>query len=739
MAGQADTPRTIDNVRIYQLEDATPPPPPEAEEIGRLTVTDHAIGPFTTLSYVAPEAGRLIFQMKNPDGSADGRFSVYAPITIPAAWNYLGIVTSITDSGFDFSGGIPGLTETTLSYDVEAGPIDLRLDYDGDTGIDNAGIDEVVVYFVPQPIEVQSASLLGSFSPPAGQEDHVSFVVVGPGELVVDVTDADPSGQGALVYYLDGVPFGTTYTNPVALLTEPFRVSLPIDEGSHTFKLGHEYFDPGDISNMPTADVWFVQHLPFPLPPTENTIAGTNGDNLLIGTVLADEIQGYDGIDWVEGREGNDVLFGGPDVDVLKGGRGDDHILGGEDGDHLYGNAGSDVLYGEGGDDAFRGANGHDTLHGGDGDDLVSGNSGDDALFGNAGADTVLGGPGNDTAQGGAGDDEILGNGGNDQLFGDAGNDMLKAGSGNDIVDGGAGDDTIVGNKGADQLFGGAGDDVLRGVDGDDMLSGGAGDDRLFGGSGADMFVIGGSSLPQPEPPSSELDWVQWEVAEGGNGHWYAAVYKPEGIFWADSREEAEGLADGATLATVTSHEENLFIMGLVQDDERFWVPWDSPGGGLGPWLGGFQDSDAREPDGDWQWVTGEQWNYDAWSPHGGQPDNAGRHEDFLQYAGAAYSTRWEWNDRIETIEVPGYVAEFTPAALGAASEIGETDTIADFTPGEDVLDLTALGIPDLDTLGDVMTGNNGGTEFDLSTFGGPNLFLADINPITLDTGDFLL
>jgi hypothetical protein len=32
-----------------------------------------------------------------------------------------------------------------------------------------------------------------------------------------------------------------------------------------------------------------------------------------------------------------------------------------------------------------------------------------------------------------------------------------------------------------------------------------------------------------------------------------------------------------------------------------------------GPWIGGYQDSNASEPEGGWNWVTGEPWIYTNW------------------------------------------------------------------------------------------------------------------------------
>jgi hypothetical protein len=104
---------------------------------------------------------------------------------------------------------------------------------------------------------------------------------------------------------------------------------------------------------------------------------------------------------------------------------------------------------------------------------------------------------------------------------------------------------------------------------------------------------------------------VQWKVADGGNDHWYEAVVRPEGITWAEAQTEAQ--ARGGYLATIGSAEENLFVFSLVQDKPEFFLPTDlNPGNG--PWLGGLQPDNSSEPDGNWQWVTGEPFSFTAWN-----------------------------------------------------------------------------------------------------------------------------
>lgn len=109
---------------------------------------------------------------------------------------------------------------------------------------------------------------------------------------------------------------------------------------------------------------------------------------------------------------------------------------------------------------------------GGSGNDQLSGSGGADALYGLGGSDRLAGGAGRDTLSGGSGADLLEGQGGRDRLAGGGGGDRLRGGAG------------------ADSLLGQGGGDRLRGGGGDDRLNGGRGDDRLAGGAGADEFVF---------------------------------------------------------------------------------------------------------------------------------------------------------------------------------------------------------------------------------------------------------
>lgn len=109
-------------------------------------------------------------------------------------------------------------------------------------------------------------------------------------------------------------------------------------------------------------------------------------------------------------------------------------------------------------------------------------------------------------------------------------------------------------------------------------------------------------------------DAVQWRTEDGGNGHWYQLLLTGP-ISWNDARSLAESI--GGHLATPTSSGENQVVVS-VGNDPRAWIN-DCCGNAGGPWIGGFQPSDAS-PAAPWRWVTGEPWTWTGWAP--GEPNN---------------------------------------------------------------------------------------------------------------------
>ncbi|BAY93855.1 MULTISPECIES: choice-of-anchor I family protein [unclassified Tolypothrix] len=130
--------------------------------------------------------------------------------------------------------------------------------------------------------------------------------------------------------------------------------------------------------------------------PVPNTINGTSGNNILIGTEKVDIIRGLGGNDIITGNKNNDFLYGGSGNDALEGGDGNDNLYGDEGNDGLLGGKGDDTLSGGSGNDALEGGDGNDRLYGDAGNDILLGGDGDDWLAGGEGRDFLTGGSGSD-------------------------------------------------------------------------------------------------------------------------------------------------------------------------------------------------------------------------------------------------------------------------------------------------------------------------------------------------------
>ncbi|KGJ06616.1 calcium-binding protein [Paracoccus halophilus] len=218
---------------------------------------------------------------------------------------------------------------------------------------------------------------------------------------------------------------------------------------------------------------------------------GGGGNDILMGQQGNDLLIGEDGDDRLMDDSGHNTLWGGNGNDLLKTGTGHDRLHGGNGDDTIRAHHGNDLVYGAHGRDNISGGAGHDTLDGGQGGDLMSGGGGNDRMLGGQGHDTMFGDHGDDTIAGLQGPDQISGGAGNDSLLGQSGNDLIRGASGDDFIRGGLHDDTIMGDAGNDRIFGDEGSDSIRGGAGNDVIDTGEGDDFVKSDGGNDT-VIGG-------------------------------------------------------------------------------------------------------------------------------------------------------------------------------------------------------------------------------------------------------
>ena len=154
-------------------------------------------------------------------------------------------------------------------------------------------------------------------------------------------------------------------------------------------------------------------------PGDDYVLGGSEEDRVTVWGDGLDFADGDYGADVVIGGAG-DQIFGGTlndklsvrlargeneSAEYMNGGYDDDRIVGSELADHLQGNIGEDKIFGHGGDDIIRGGGSNDFLQGDGGNDSLFGENNRDDLHGSEGDDTLTGGEGRDDFWGDAGFD----------------------------------------------------------------------------------------------------------------------------------------------------------------------------------------------------------------------------------------------------------------------------------------------------------------------------------------------
>ena len=127
------------------------------------------------------------------------------------------------------------------------------------------------------------------------------------------------------------------------------------------------------------------------------------------------------------------------------------------------------------------------------------------------------------------------------------------------------------------------------------------------------IFTGGCGSNPSVSPARQGTVWE-------GNGHSYE-VFNTN-MSWTEARRFAE--QRGGYLVTITSSDEQAFIESLLSRNGTVFAYW----------LGGF-----RGNDGNFRWVTGEQFVYTNWAP--GEPNNSAGIENYIEFV----RNTGQWND----------------------------------------------------------------------------------------------
>jgi Ca2+-binding RTX toxin-like protein len=335
------------------------------------------------------------------------------------------------------------------------------------------------------------------------------------------------------------------------------------------------------------------------------------------GNDLIDGLGGEDRVDYLEANQGGVSVNLTNNIASADGFGDTDTLLNIEDvrgsnrfGDLIVGSSVANTLEGMGGNDTLFGEAGYDTLQGGEGNDSLNGGGGNDLLLGGVGANTLDGGAGDDTyviesildtiiedlnagtdtvrvndgTSGGINtlgsnlenatlinlvDYNLTGNTLNNRLIGNGKNNVLNGGRGSDTLIGGGGNDTylvdstldlviegvtagtdttqvwistnngsytltdnvengilknilafdLIGNELNNALTGNALTNRLDGGEGNDTLNGLAGNDTMLGGNGDDTYVIDTLTDVVTERANAGTDLVQVAVTTAGGSY----------------------------------------------------------------------------------------------------------------------------------------------------------------------------------------------------------------------------
>jgi len=468
-----------------------------------------------------------------------------------------------------------------------------------------------------------------------------------------------------------------------------------------------------------------------------SSIAGSGFDDVLNGSdddpfndrfSVEDFLPGA-GDDIVDGRGGNDRLnysssnngmgvtvdltintvtdgFGDTDTFFnIEGVRGSDFVdnLSGDDGDNNFepDNA-DDVIDGRGGDDVIV----YDNQFGAVNVDLANGTADD----GEGGTDTLIS---IEQAVGSPFDDILTGSTADNILIGRSGADMINGGDGDDLLEGSEGDDILDGGAGADEMDGGLGDDTFTVDDAGDVLSEDGGTDTVI--ASVAFNLSGGFENLEFTADAGDVDGNGNSLANEITGSNGANVIKAGG-----DDDVVEGLAGDDTLNGQSGDDilrggDGLdFLTGKIGDDMLF---------------GGADNDQLRGEEGD------------------DHMEGGGAKDRIIGKAGVDTIIGDEANDKLfgnsgDDLITGGVGKDSMNGGAGADTYFlapgSQVDTIKDFTPGEDLLDISAFGFADFDAVDAVMRDKNGRAQINLD--GSRDVVrLNGVLEADLSEGDFIL
>ncbi|RJF86640.1 calcium-binding protein [Oleomonas cavernae] len=530
-----------------------------------------------------------------------------------------------------------------------------------------------------------------------------------------------------------------------------------------------------------------------------NRLYGLAGIDTLSGGGGDDTLDGGDDGDTLSGDSGNDTLLGGAGNDSLDGGTGDDDMRGGTGDDTYFIDSTADSISEAGGDGTdtvrssvtFTLAGGFENLVittsqavNGTGNTLansLTGGAGANLLYGLGGNDTLIGGAGTDTLDGGTGADTMQGGTGNDTYLVDHAGDAVDETGGSGTADTvqstlgaftlgsglenltllGAGNSAGTGNSVANLITGNGGNNTLSGLGGNDTLDGGAGSDTMLGGAGNDTYIVETNADVADETGGSGTDIVLTSVGYNlnagvenmtftGNADLNGSGNNLANVITGNSGQNTIFAGDGND--TLTGGDGSDYLDGQAGADKMtggtnndVYVV-DSVGDVVTELAGEGDDHVLSSI----TFTLGA--NFENLSLAGADAINGTGNDgvNSLNGNGAAnILTGGLGSDTIDgrggdDIIIGGEIGDYAIGGAGndtfvfaPRSEGGSgADAIADFTNGEDVIDVSAFGFNDIGDILSIANDGNGNTLIDL----GSNSIVAllGVAAATIDSSDFI-
>ncbi len=145
---------------------------------------------------------------------------------------------------------------------------------------------------------------------------------------------------------------------------------------------------------------------------------------------------------------------------------------------------------------------------------------------------------------------------------------------------------------------------------------------------------------------------VEWRVEDGGNGHWYQGVGTANGIGWASAQVAC--VSAGGSLVSIGTAAESSWLYETIACRVNLWSvvgPYI-----VGPWIG------ARGASGNWRWDDGTPWNYSAWFPGEGPPneDPGEQFAHFYNGGGPVVVPNNSWADYFDLPFIHSYLIEWS-------------------------------------------------------------------------------